>query len=141
MPYHGICPKGLERSESGINSQGRKDYRLISLSSFLLKTLERLQDLYLRIKLIPQAFSGAQRAYLKGRSVETALHRSVGTIEGSLQRKEFALSAFLDVEGAFNNVRIESTSAALVKINLHPRITRWLSNMLGCLDLYTCQTP
>jgi len=45
------------------------------------------------------------------------------------------LAAFLD------NVRIESISAALVKINSHPRITRWLSNMLGCrminAQLYT----
>jgi len=53
---------------------------------------------------------------------QITLHDVVGTIEGSLQRKEFALAAFLDIEGAFNNVRIESISAELVKINSHPRI-------------------
>jgi len=67
-----------------INHCSPKDYRPISLSSFLVKTLERLLDLYLRTKLTPQAFSGAQHAYVKGRSVETVLHEVVRTIEGSL---------------------------------------------------------
>ncbi|KAM8702296.1 hypothetical protein ACLKA7_007638 [Drosophila subpalustris] len=63
-------------------------------------------------------------------SVETALHEVVGSLERSLQRKEFALAASLDIEGAFNNVRIESITTALVKIGSQPTITQWLGNML-----------
>jgi len=60
------------------------------------------------------------------------MHEVVRAVEGSLQRKEFALAAFLDIEAAFNNVKIKSITAAFVKINSHPKITQWLSNMLGC---------
>jgi len=45
-----------------INDCSPKDYRPINLSSFLLKTLERLLHLYLRTKVTPTALNGAQNA-------------------------------------------------------------------------------
>lgn len=41
------------------------------------------------------------------------------------------------MEGAFNNVIIESISAELVKINSQPKNSRWFSNMLGCKTINT----
>lgn len=61
-----------------------KDLRPISLSSFLLKTFERLIDLKLRSDIDPNQLSSSQHAYCKGKSVETALHSLVQTIEKSL---------------------------------------------------------
>lgn len=114
------------------NHNTAKDYRPISLSSFFLKTLERLVDLHLRRKLNANNFSTAQHAYLKGRSVETALHDVVGTIERSLMNKEFTLAAFLDIEGAFNNVKLQSINTEMVNIGLDHKIIQWINNMLNC---------
>ncbi len=57
------------------------DFRPISLSSFLLKTLERMIDLYQRETIDLKMLSARQHAYSKGRSTETALHELVRTIE------------------------------------------------------------
>jgi hypothetical protein len=64
----------------GRNSyNGPRDYRPISLTSFLLKAMERLVDRCLRdealaiVRLHPN-----QHAYQAGKSVETALHQLEG---------------------------------------------------------------
>jgi hypothetical protein len=44
-----------------------------------------------------------QYAYQRGRSTEAALHNLVQKIEGSLNQKDFVLSDFLDIDGAFDN--------------------------------------
>lgn len=67
---------------------------------FLLKTMERLIDVYVRSILIPQNFCEAQHAYQKGGSIETALRDVVGTDESAL-KTECVLALFLDIEGAF----------------------------------------
>lgn len=51
---------GIHSTEMGGNNRTPKDYRLVSLLSFLLKTMERLIDFYVRSfftqqKLLPGA--------------------------------------------------------------------------------------
>ena len=85
------------------------------MSSFLLKTVERLIDVYLRITLTQLNFHQAKHAYQKGRSVETALHGVVGTIVSKLNilatflnmmaKYLNMLATFQDIENAFNNVK------------------------------------
>ena len=79
--------------------------KLYSLThSFLLKTLERLVDRFIRDDtLIKYPLNENQHAYMAGKSTDTALHVLVGKIEKALYNKEYALSVFLDIEGAFNN--------------------------------------
>lgn len=87
-----------------------KSFRPISLSSFLLKTLEKLVLRYVwdgNLKDHPLHMH--QHAYIKGKSCESALHQLVGRIEKALEHKEIALGAFLDIQGAFDN-----TSSAAV---------------------------
>ena len=59
------------------NHSKAKDYRPISLSSFMLKTFERLLDHHIRSKFNKNNISSSQHAYLKGKSCETALHEVV----------------------------------------------------------------
>lgn len=106
-----------------------KDFRPISLSSFFLKTMERLLDLHLRDKLSSQ-LNASQHAYLKGKSVETALHDVVSIIERNLYYREFTLASFLDIEGAFNNVETASIRNALEKAGAEGAIVDWIDNML-----------
>ena len=48
--------------------------------------------------------SRSQHAYIKGKSVENALHDVAGFIEANLAWVEYTLSAFLDIEGSFSNL-------------------------------------
>jgi ribonuclease HI len=113
-----------------INHSKAKDYRPISLSSMLLKVLERVIDEFIRSHFGESIISGKQHAYIKGRSTETALHEVVRVIETSLEHSQYTLGAFLDIEGAFNNVNIEAIEVSLEKIGINQVVRRWISSML-----------
>jgi hypothetical protein len=82
---------------------GPADFRPISLTSFLLKTLERLVDRYIRDEaLVIKPLHPNQHAYQAGKSVGTALHQLVTRVEKVLDQRELALGVFLDMEGAYN---------------------------------------
>ena len=93
---------------------GSRNFRPISLTSFLLKTMERLVDRFLRDEmLVLQPLHPNQHAYQAGKSVETALHQLVVRAEKALDQQEIALGVFLDIEGLFSNTTYDSMCAAL----------------------------
>jgi len=94
-----FIPKAWKATHTTAN-----DFRPISLTSFLLKSFERMISLHIRATVDPTQISVAQHACTKGKSTESALHLVVGSIEKSLSIKEYTLITFLDIEGAFNNV-------------------------------------
>jgi len=51
-----------------------KDFRPISLTSFLLKSFEIIISLNIRATVDPTQISEAQQAYTKGKSTKSALH-------------------------------------------------------------------
>jgi len=107
------------------NYCGPRDFRPISLTSFLLKTLERLVDRFLRDEiLVLEPLHPNQHAYEAGKSVETALHQLVVRVEKALDQQEIALGVFLDIEGAFNNTSYDSMCAALVRRGVNYTIVR-----------------
>lgn len=121
-----FIPKGGKQSHST-----PKDYRPISLSSFLLKTLERLVDSYIRDSLLGEGIlSQSQHAYCKGRSVETALHELVLEVEKSLDCKEYSLIAFSDIEGAFNNIIPSAVTGEMESLRIDKPIIEFISHML-----------
>ena len=92
-----------------------KGYRPLCLSSFLLKTLERLIDRHIRDGTLGRnPLHINQHAYQSGESTDTALNSEVSTIKKALQTQEIAFGAFLDIEGAFDRTSIESISSALL---------------------------
>ena len=83
---------------------GSRDYRPISLTSFLLKTMERPVNRYLRdetLAIVP--LHPNKHAYQACKLVETTLHQLVVRVEKVLDYQETALGTFLDIEGAFKN--------------------------------------
>jgi hypothetical protein len=119
------------------DSFGRpKDYRHISLTLFLLKTMERLIDRLLRNEILAfMPLHPNQHAYQAGKSVETALHQLVVGIEKALDQQETALVVFLDIERVFNNTSYDSICAALAKhgvsCTIIQRIRATLEGRLG----------
>jgi hypothetical protein len=93
---------------------GPKDFRPIRLTPFLLKTMGRVVDRFLRDEiLVHKPLHPNQHAYQAGKSVETALHQLVVWVEKALDHQEIALGVFLDIEGAFNNISYDSMCTAL----------------------------
>jgi hypothetical protein len=106
---------------------GPRDFRPISLTSFLLKTMERLVDRYLRdetLALLP--LHPNQHVYQTGKSVDSALHQLVVRVEKALDQQEIALGVFLDIEGTFDNTSCDSTCSALTRHGVVQTIVRWI---------------
>lgn len=106
---------------------GPRDLKPISLTSFLLKTMERLVDRFLRDEILAhQSLHPNQRAYQAGKSVETALHQLVVRVEKALDQQEIALRVFLDIEGAFDNTSYDSMCSALTRHGVDQTIVPWI---------------
>lgn len=106
-------------------------YRPISLTSFVIKTLEKLIDKKVRYtELISSPINNAQHAYRSGRSVESALHNLLRVAEKALQHGGFCLCLCLDVSGAFSETKISSVSRAASNKNVSSWCIRWIESML-----------
>jgi hypothetical protein len=115
---------------------GKLDYaeakasRLISLSSFLLKTMEKLVDRQIRDGALKEyPLHQNQHAYQTGKSTETALHNVVKCIENSIEHKDIALGAFLDIGGAFDRTSFDTIKQAAEKHDIEPAARRWICAM------------
>ncbi|RVE41707.1 hypothetical protein evm_013638 [Chilo suppressalis] len=109
-----------------------KSFRPISLTSFLLKTLERLVDRHLRDGALSKApLHPQQHAYRKGRSTESALHAVVHKIESAITNKTSTLAAFIDIEGAFDKTMHNSINHALRKLKVDQVTRGWITELVG----------
>ena len=95
-----------EACENGWKSP--KDFRSISLASFVLKTVKRFVDRYIRNKIL----TAKPLQERNGHSTETALSKAVNLIEDQLNSKRFA---FMDIESALNHASSEVVKAAMAK--------------------------
>lgn len=115
-----------------VDYEEAKNHRGISLTSFLLKTLERLIDCYIRNEiLIENPLHQSQHAYQKGKSTMSAIHKLTSLVEDTLETKEFALAVFLDIEGAFDRATFLSFERAARAKGVNQFIIEWILSMLG----------
>ena len=103
----------------------------------MLKIMERLIDLHLRQTIDRSLLSDCQHAYTKGHTVETALHKLVSTLEYSLHHREFSMVAFLDIEGAFNNIQPQTILNELDQLGVHPLLKSVIDQLLRCRIINT----
>jgi hypothetical protein len=109
-----------------------KAYRPISLSSFLLKTMEKLVDRHVRDRVLrTHPLHRNQHAYQKGKSTETALHNVVTRIEYAIELKDIALGAFLDIEGTFDRTSFDTIKQAAERHSIKPNNFYYFSEFLG----------
>lgn len=108
-----------------------KAHRPISLTSFFLKTMEKLILQHIREGALKECpLHKLQWAYQPGKSGEAALHNLTTKIEKALMYKEIALGAFLDIEGAFDNTSRESIKRAALEHGIDETTCRWIDQML-----------
>lgn len=106
-------------------------FRPISLSSFLLKGMEKILDQHIReVYLKERPLNKDQFAYQPGKSTETAIHSLTSKIEKALESKNIALCAFIDISGAFDNTSHKAIQDALLRKGVSPIINQWVLSML-----------
>jgi len=106
-------------------------WRPISLTSFWLKTMERLVDWHIRTPSLIGSLKGAREfAYMAGVSTEAALHQIVARMERTLKSREVGLATVLDVEGAFSHATFRSIYNGLCRHRVGNMSTRWILSML-----------
>lgn len=109
-----------------------KNFRSISLSSFLLKTLERLVDRLIKsTPLLERFLANSQHAYKKDRSTETALHHLLSGMEIQLEAKGYAPGYFLDIEGAFDSTSNRIIREVSIRHEIPEVLIDWMINMLA----------
>ncbi len=70
------------------------------------------------------------------KSIETALHSLLTKIEGSMQEKQFAQVVFMDVQGSFDSITVETREEAIERRDVGRRAFRWIVNMLKCKNIH-----
>jgi len=106
-----------------------KSYRPITLSSFILKSLERLLQWYIQENHLQQPLP-SQHAYTIGMSTDSALSEAVDYIESAVYTREYALAVSLDCSGAFDNITFQSAESALRRKNVREEIIDWYKKLL-----------
>jgi hypothetical protein len=97
-----------------LNYTKAKAYCPISLSSLLLKMIEKLVNRHIRDGVLKKyPLHRNQHAYQIGKSTETALHNVVTRIENAIEHKDIvALGALLVIEGAFDRTSFDTIKHA-----------------------------
>ena len=126
---------------SFIPKPGRLDYanskafRPISLTSFLLKGLEKL----VVFALVDFPLHPRQHAYQAGKSTESALHQLVERVERALEAKQYSLGVFFDIEGAFDHTSTTEVRKALEERKVVRPVIEWIVAMIGQRTMYASQ--
>ena len=86
-----------------------RSFRPISLMTFTWKIMERLVYWDLQDTVFATSpFNPNQHGFLIGRGCDTALSNMTEYIEEAIVGRKYALGVFLDIQGAFDNLPIES---------------------------------
>ena len=135
----GYTPKEWLRSFSiFLPKEGKDDYtkpgsfRPICLTSVYLKLMEKLiYKNLLETNLKENPLHPSQHGFRRGMSCETALSTVLNRLEKSiLEPGGVAISIFLDVQGAFDNVNPHSAIKAMKNRGFPPKMIKWYSNYL-----------
>lgn len=108
-----------------------RSFRPISLTSFALKTFERLiifwqDDTTFKLRPIIQT----QYAFRKGKSTENALSATVTQIEKHLYRGYHVIALFIDIKGAFDQILADTIIKACRDYGIPETLCKWYEQYL-----------
>ena len=115
-----------------------KAYRPISLSNYLLKTLERLAGWKMKIAIKDNPVHSRQHGFRTDRSTETAISDAANYIEKNILKRKFCIGVLLDIQAAFDSIKPHKIKAALLKHGGDKDMVNWYYNYLIHRNLYTC---
>ena len=110
---------------------GVEDYRPISLTSFVLKTMETCIDWFIKNEVLRRnSIHSNQYAYREGVLAETSLHAFMPWIEAQLKKGNYAVAVFMDVEGAFSHTSPHIICVKAASRGVARPIVDWMLNLL-----------
>ena len=108
-----------------------KAYRLITLTTFFLKVVEKAILWHITsVESVQRAITWKQHGFTAGSSTESALHGLVSRLEEAIAMGNYSLAIFLDIQGAFDNVSFDAISESLREAEVDWGLARWINNML-----------
>ena len=111
--------------------QDPRSFRPISLTSFFFKTLEKLMLWEAEQScLLSSPMHENQHAFRKDHSCDIALSRVVGHIEKSILNGHYTLGVFLDIQGAFDNITIDSLESGMKAHGFPEQMITWYINYM-----------
>jgi len=120
-----------------IPKAGKEDYsqarsfRPITLSTFVVKILERIMLWELNATtLADHPLSANQHAFRKGYSTDSAISNTVETLERGVLTQKYSLGVFLDIQGAFDNVKPESIIQGMKDKGITDMMCHWYEHYL-----------
>jgi hypothetical protein len=66
-----------------------------------------------------------KHAFRKGHSCDDAFTGTVNTIEHAMHNGQFAVTVFLDIRGAFDNITSDAIILAMERHHINPEIAGW----------------
>ena len=115
-----------------------KSFRPISLSSYLLKGMEKTIHWHLKdTTLITEPINEEVYSYKEGVSTENALHKVTYQIEKALSKNRYALAVFLDISGAFSNAKISEMIKDLEDRGVEKQVVKWIGSILSERNITT----
>lgn len=112
-----------------LDYQNPRSFRPISLTSFFFKTLEKLMLWEAeQTCLVDSHMHTNQHAFHKNHSRNIALSRVVGHIDKSILNGHFTLGIFLDIQGTFDNITVESLENGMKTHEFMTQIINWYIN-------------
>ena len=108
-----------------------KSYRPISLSNFLLKTLERLVVWRMEKDMEDFPIHHLQHGFTKGKCTESAISNTVDYIEQHLFDDQHCLGLFLDISSAFDSISIDHIRQKLLEHGGTPDMVDWYYSYLS----------
>ena len=113
-----------------------KAFRPISLSNYLLKGLERLAVWHMDLKINDNPIHCRQHGFRSDRSTETAISELTDYVESFILKKKFCLGVFLDIKGAFDNIKPECIHESLSKFGADVDMADWYLSYLRQRNLF-----
>ena len=140
---HGHTPKPWRTANAAIIPKpGKTDYaevksyRIISLSSNLLKILESLVLWHLKKDLnMETSLNQRQYGFRPGSSTDAALLKVINKIQTHLKANEHVIGVFIDIQGAFDNLPHRAIKKALENTPAKGEISNWIMNMVTNRDI------
>ena len=106
-------------------------FRPISMFNVLPKGLEKLVKWELeRNSLSTNPLYKDQHAFRREKGTDTALVRVVDNIEKGLLRNQFTLGVFIDIAGAFNNLKTDKALQAMNDRGLPDNLVSWFESFV-----------
>ena len=105
-------------------------YRPISLSNYLLKTLERLCSWHVEqcVRLSPLHVQ--QHGFRCDKSTETAASTLTDYVERHIYRRSHSLVVFLDIRCAFDSITPTHIHRSLSRVGADPGVIGWYNDYL-----------